>query len=189
VSRRLTLPAVALVLLAGPAVPAPKLKDREPQYLHPTKVGARKVYLDGDVEKTFVVTRSEAKDGMVVVTLCEIVDGKEVEAQTIHVSEKGLFRASIGTNKLAEPQCLVKLPLTKDEEWTFDLGPTYRDSGTLKFVSREKVEVPAGTFDAIRIEQTSKTGTATFWFAENAGLVKSIYLGQERVLKSLSTGK
>jgi DUF3108-like len=185
----LTLPAIALVLLAAPAVSAPKLKDKEPQYLHPTKVGARKVYLDGDLEKTFVVTKSEARDGTVVVTLCEIVDGQEVEAQTIHVSEKGLFRASIGTNKLAQPQCLVKLPLTKGEEWTFDLGPAYTDSGTLKFVGREQVEVPAGTFDAIRIEQTSRTGTATFWFAENAGLVKSIYLGTERFLKSISTGK
>ena len=80
--------------------------------------------------------------------------------------------------------------------------PTHDNDKTYEMVvkvhRREKVEVPAGKFKSIRVEQETEANGKTVryeeWYAPEVGLVKKVFhhLGaakQVQVLKSFTPGK
>jgi len=185
-TRVLLSSAVVVSLIVAPATPAPRLKDKEPRYFYPTRVGEKRVFMIGDQERTIEVTEvKEEEKSLVVIT--SGLDGQRIRTtETYRVSDKGLFRLAIGNQTFLEPLCMLKLPFEKDEQWKFDNRPKFPDWGTFTSVGRERVEVPAGRFDTVRIElDRNPPQRATYWYAEGIGLVKAVYAdGLSCVLKS-----
>ncbi|MCE1247647.1 MAG: hypothetical protein LWY06_13475 [Firmicutes bacterium] len=76
------------------------------------------------------------------------------------------------------PQLMLKFPLTQGQNWTrkINRGNAF-DTAMFVVKGVEKVETPAGKYDALKIEssgQSSQGGefTAQQWYAPNVGLVK-----------------
>jgi hypothetical protein len=105
-------------------------------------------------------------------------------------------------------ETILKLPLTVGEEWSCDYttigNPVLRVVFFSTALSTEKVTVPAGTFEAIRVEIAGSISgpaggdeggmgivlTDTCWYAPNVGVVKCTnHTGDEYVLKSFTPGK
>jgi hypothetical protein len=101
-----------------------------------------------------------------------------------------------------EPTCVLQLPLKEGDTWEHENKPQPGVSVQAQKVTVgkvEEVEVPAGTFRAVRIEVviTSRNGRQlepperyTTWHARDVGLVKTTLNGVAiRSLKSFSPGK
>ena len=186
--RPLTLAAVAvLVAHAAHAAPAPR-GGAEGAYF-PIKEGATRVYevRSGDTVEsgyTDVVTKVEKKDAAVHVTVTRDYPGANPYVTTIAVSGEGLFRVAVSGRDLAKPILLLKLPAKVGTKWELDGGARY------EVTKEEEVEVPAGKFRAVRVEQVNGDSTTTLWFAPSAGLVKmSLDGGPVTVLKEFKPGK
>src|SRR5262249_39445987 len=168
-SRPLAILPLLLATLTAPAAPA--LKSKGPALYYPTAVGTRWVYQNPATESTFVVTRVEEKEGAFLVDVAVVADGRETPSQQMRISAESVFRVNIGGTTLPTPECLLKLPHKDGQEWEFDLGDANGGAAKLTAVRRETVETPAGRFETIKIERVG-SNAATYWFAEEVGLVK-----------------
>ena len=178
----------------APMAPPP----REVVYYFPTKVGAKWVRLwsDGkgkDAEAVYVVTAvEEGKDGAKRVTVSAVGrNGKPSPFQEFEVSSKGLFYTRwFGFGRpVLEPQCELKLPHKAGQEWGDDESSLKEKQSAH---GPEKVKVPAGEFDCIRVEyrdSRSPDPTQTRWYAPGVGLVKLTSGNTLIVLKSFTPGK
>jgi hypothetical protein len=183
----------ALVLAAAPA-PKPKYET-----FYPANVGTKWVYQDGDEETTLAVSAVDRKGGELTVSLVLVSkDGKTTPDEKLLLSEKGLFRLGVSGRNFDAPLCLVRFPHKDGGKWDVNISgpaPLRKEAGTATAVKIEEVTVPAGKYEAIRVEikTTSPCGTpleTTFWFAPGVGLVKMAYAGSgERVLKSFTPAK
>jgi hypothetical protein len=190
---------LAAVLGFATAAPAPKGAE-EPTLYFPTRVGAQWVYLwdtkrkedkDKDPAVVEVVTAVEDKEGAKVVTVGRVhTDGKVCPTQKWAVSDRGLFQtANLIGQPVRAPVCFLKLPHKRDQTWTLDAPgdnkPTMTASGP------ERVKVPAGEYDAIRVEQRDQhpDPQTTRWYAPGVGLVKVTSGDLLIVLKSFDPGK
>jgi hypothetical protein len=199
---RCLLPALfAAVLLPHltPAAPVPKHLMKEPVYYYPTTVGAKWAYEDDLVR---VVSKVEERDGIKVVTV-ERGDGDQrTPYEVVEVSATGLVRTECSVGKLNPPYVLLKAPFKIGDSWTFDSpgSPSIAASqGTCVIASVEQIKVPAGTFEAVRVDvdYTINIGNEwrpekiRSWYAPNVGLVKMTNEKGEIVwlLKSFSSGK
>ena len=81
------------------------------------------------------------------------------------------------------PYCLLKLPHKVGDKWGGD-----KETGEPMTVAGkvEAVKVPAGTFEAIRVDQGPLTSS---WYAPGVGLVKYDYNGNKQELKSFTLPK
>jgi hypothetical protein len=180
----------ALFLAPAPDLPtAPP--PREVALYFPTKVGSKWVYQRGDTAVTEVVTAVEQKDGGKLVSVAREEAGKRVPVEKILVSGKGLARVGAGGNDLGYELHLLSLPITPGQKWKF--GAT-----EVTVVGFERIEVPAGTFTAVRVEKVVPLGlpvTFTYWYAPEVGVVRRMTEVGERgkgvveVLKSFTPGK
>ena len=196
---------VLLAASTSMAVPlAPLPEGVSPQYYFPTVVGSKWTY-DDSINRQGgygeVITKSEKKDGRFIVTVKSTsLDWVDSDATTIAqyiVSKDGVFLSA----ELLEsddhkafhdpPICLLKLPFKKGDKWD-------RDAKTGKWprvaVKAEKIKVPAGTFEAIRVEQESpdfgeKVTRATWWFAPSVGIVKTVINDKVVQLRSFKVPK
>ena len=180
-------PALAIPLVfvlacapaAAPLAPVPPGSGKS-LYYFPTRVGTKWVY-----DKTFggapwegyakVITESEEKNGRYLVTVkTTSVDFVDTDATTIgrfEVSRDGFFKVAEGLEseetrlEFDPPRCYLKLPHRVGEKW----GANPRD-GELPWVAGEveTVKVPAGTFEAIRVD----CGKNSFWYAPGVGCIK-----------------
>lgn len=176
------LPSVAV------AAPVPKGKPAGPYF--PTTVGVTREYewrAGGKAEDghTDVVTLVEKqKDGSAHVTVRRSYPRGEPYVTVIAVSADALARVSEGDVPPAEPTVLLKLPATVGTGW---------ESGGAKYAvaAEEEVTVPAGKYQAVKVEMTAGGGTTTLWFAPTVGLVKMAPGGGERALelKAFTPGK
>jgi RNA polymerase sigma factor (sigma-70 family) len=194
-----TLLAVGAGLTAAPARPEadPGRLERQPQAVarppddggpsdlyFPTKEGTRRVYevrFGGKTsESSETVTKVDKKGaGFHVTTASEVAPGALLKTVTA-VSAKGVYLVEVAGKVHAEPLPLLKLPAKAGDSWTVEhqipaAGPAQFTSTVSKV---EGVKVPAGTFQAIRVEekteQTNPPTTATRWYAPGVGLVKMV---------------
>ena len=81
--------------------------------------------------------------------------------------------------KHAKAKQILKIPLVTGAQWTWSGKSTTQMETTerYKIVGIERVVVPAGTFQAVKVEIKIAEGTAmlvrSFWYAAGVGLIKS----------------
>jgi hypothetical protein len=193
--------AGAVALVAAAPVPT-HLMPKDPPLYHPVQKGTRWVYEGGLHEGTFVISAAEKdeKDKTTVVTIAQVQPGgKEEPYQKLAVSRRGVLWLA-NPSPLDTPVWLIKNPVKAGEAWDFQTsGPAVVEGkGTRRVVGVETVEVPAGKFTAVRVEEDF-TGIfngkpidrfrQTVWFAPGVGIVQSDFEGIKTVLKSFTPGK
>jgi hypothetical protein len=189
--------ALAPAALA-PAAPVPR--GAGPRYFYPTRVGDRMVHArDDNYEYTTTVAKVEKADGVLHVTTNQIMaDGTERLDEKMEVSSKGL-RMIRNTYRRTLPHPIWPLQVTPDADatWTGKWA-VFTNSGDIfeeqeyTAAGWETVEVPAGKFQAIRVErvgtlQGSKS-KCTLWYALDVGCVKWKDATCGAVLKSFTRG-
>lgn len=176
------------------AAPVPRDASGDPYFA--TEVGAKWVYESGGIETVEVVTDVQSNDGVVVVTVGEEARGIVLPRRTVSWSSDGLRLVNEESYIYEPPLLLLRTPVKAGDKWETNsvwrgLGPfVFKDSRTV--IRTEKVEVPAGTFEAVRIESEyafqSVTGKGTYWYVRGLGPVKTEFGDTGRVLKSFSRG-
>lgn len=181
---------VTLVVLA-PAVAAPVPKALPPVY-HPTTVGTKWVMTSSKHRMTYTVTASEEKDGETLVVIESEVEGQSGKGEDRRVvSKAGVF----GTGEPDKRVAFLKLPAKKGDRWVIEgHGAPGRDEWAGVAGEVEKVKVPAGEFDALRVDTEvlsggKVTGRMTFWYATGCGVVKKDVNGDVWVMESFEKGK
>ena len=171
----------------------------KPTLYFPTTVGTKWVYefnrADGEkkwpdeTEVLFAV--EEGKDGAKVATIHRTLPDRTYPFQKWEVSEQGLccIEKLVGP-PLRSPLCFLKLPQREGQSW--DLGDL-RDV-KLTAYGPERVKVPAGEFNAIRVEHWSTQYEGVrpnqiCWYAVDVGLVKLESGDIVVTLKSFTRGK
>jgi DUF3108-like len=165
-------------------------------------VGAKWTYRTGDREETFVVTgvKEKEKDGTRVVSVGRVIDGRLAPAKEVKLTGEGVFVVAEGGKERDTPLPLLELPAKPGDKWEVDArGPGNVPVKWRRAVGGpEKVKVPAGTFEAIRVEHTYTVPgtdgrpdvvvlTLTEWFAHGVGLVRKASGDKEvGVLKSFT---
>lgn len=191
---------VAVVgLLMGCAIAAPSSTAADPPPVYfATKLGTTWVYQFPKETVTVVVTDVETKNGTSTVALTR-ADGEFIPWEVVTVSEAGVSVHSDGPFRHDPPVCWLKAPFKAGDSWKFDtwlINPPASDLpyvGTVTVKGVEKVEVPAGTFQAVRVQgRGTDLGkwTEERWYAPEVGLVKWVNrAGQVVVLKSFMPGR
>jgi hypothetical protein len=185
------LPAVTLLLTVAAAAPVPK--QAKPPLYFPTKVGSKWVYQAGDKEWAEVVTKvEETAEGTLVTVAIELPGGKLSEYKKVLLSEKGVFSVYFH-GKLDPPRVALKFPLTPGEEYAKP-DPKAGTSTRTTFHGHGRVEVPAGVYEAVRVDSEQETidgvRRVQVWYAPGIGLIKSGEVGKPGlVLKSFTPGK
>jgi len=201
-SRLLAALSVLVVALA-PAAPIPPPPKTTPLYF-PTRVGTKRVYLNEEdkSERVELVTKVEDKDGAkLVTTQCDRDGVGECYLETV-VSDQGLAIVRVEVIEinfqLDRPLWVLKVPLKAGSKWDFELA--HRNlagwSGTAIVEVHEKVTVPAGVFEAVRVKSVTASNPSqviTTWYAPHVGVVKVIKKAKSgeavEVLKSFRPGK
>jgi hypothetical protein len=188
---------IAAAFIAG-VLGAPKPKDTKAPVYMPTAVGTKWVYDDNGRDKTQEVIAAEAKDGETILTVRHMTDRGEFNL-TVAVSAAGVFGRGTGEHHF--DICRLQFPVKAGKSWDVSLAP---QEGLLSFAGKvtvgtvEKVEVPAGTFDAVpvRLKQTSQNGkkldkpeVTTSWWAPDVGVVREKFDTIDLKLKSFTPGK
>src|SRR5262245_2542787 len=151
--RRTTRGAVLVfpVLVAVPvalAAPAPRERPRGPTYA-PTAVGDRLVYDRFGTEVTETVTRVDENGPARVLTLEAKSAGREtIGPRMLGVVPDGVFWIA-ESGPFAPPRWLVRLPAVAGTKWEYEVG---NKTGTSVLAGEEEVEVPAGTYKAVRVD-------------------------------------
>lgn len=185
-----------LTLLFAVSLPSGIHADEQgPALYFPTTVGAKWIYdLDGK-EESETLTAIESK-GMAIVATIQRIDefGKKREYK-MRLSKDGLFQLSgVGFATKHGPSCRLKLPHKPGQQWEAYTGARGGGFGTLTAFGPEKIKVPAGEFEVIRVETLfpqldGDDVIGKFWYAPRVGLVKYECGKYVRVLKSFASGK
>jgi hypothetical protein len=168
-------------------------------YYFPVTVGAKWVYIwksesgkEKDREVVEIVTDvKDGKDGAKFVRIGRIVDDEwTFPTEVFEVSDQGLFKTEnlIG-RQLRHPLCDLKLPHKKGQSWSNGKS-NLNDKLTAQ--GPEKIKVPAGEFDCIRVEYRDDRDpepTQTRWYAPGVGMVKIKSDDLIIELKSFTPGK
>jgi hypothetical protein len=152
------------------------------------------------VEVTEEVTKVERKGGTVRVTTSHQVHGGGRTEGTFEASDKGIFLVAVGGKDLPDPRPDLRLPAKAGDTWTWsEEKPMFAPAKHTWTVGKwEEVEVPAGKFQALRVESKLESPrvpalTGTYWYAPGIGVVKSVLNTstgvQTTVLKSFKAGK
>lgn len=199
--RVLVLVVLAALLGQVEAAPVPK-GGPKPPWKFPTQAGTEWVYDCTGGRATAVtetITKVEKEDGKQLIRLQHtsevIIDGKPVS----YIDAWTLVIEGDGWLKMRGPKpdfCLLKLPPGVGALWEWKHTNTYYDRTVSQIISEEKLKVPAGTFDCVRVETKAYDGknlewTETDWYASGVGLVKSTGGPNEKlvlVLKKLTLG-
>jgi hypothetical protein len=151
------------------AAPVPKdLKRVETNYF-PTTVGARWVYRDSNGKETILTV---AKVEKVKTSTHVTYAAKGGEIQVMSVSDKGL--SQVNGAEAGLDAWVLELSHKPGDDWEVERksGIEFRRMGKM-----EKVTVPAGTFEAIRVEVTrcllsDSMRNTIEWYAPGVGVVK-----------------
>jgi hypothetical protein len=202
-------PSVIVLLVAATAGAAPPMpKDEKSDALYfPVQVGAKRVTamtIKADPSRSIgyseVVTKVEEKNGQYSVTVERdtATSGRKV-VQVYLVSKDGLFLKSQAGKENPEPEPVLKLPYKQGTEWTTEIatppgGPRPKSVKLKHTMSKvEEVEVPAGKYKAIRVEQVAEAGQSTrkttYWYAAGIGMVKAETEGSTTELTEFTPGK
>lgn len=194
------LTLLMLLLASAPAAPIPTHAKKTPLY-QPLKVGTKLVYGYEGKKEEFdeVVMKVETNEGVWDVTLGSEGVGIIVPHKIYSVSDKGLcIKAAWCDGTLTpfdEPVWVLKLPHAAHDAWDTvfaisDLDLKY--TGKTIIDGYERVKVPAGTFDAIRMKMDivieGERRQFTTWYAPHVGRVKEVLEDEIEVLKSYTPG-
>jgi hypothetical protein len=157
------LSACLLALPPANADPQPRAPAGAVSFL-PAAVGDTLVFEEtrpaADGPTTRLVTRTvvEAtamRAGESVVAIREAKDGSAPKVEVYRQTDAGLFLALRDLHVFNPPCCVARLPLTAGDTWEVNDPAVF--SGPIKFTTgeAEEVEVPAGKFQAVRIEKES----------------------------------
>lgn len=186
--------SLVLFVTSVSAAPVPKAKPVEPYF--PTEVGTKWVYerQNGKLLTEEVIAVTE-KDGERRVTVRSYEQDGHWDC-TFTVTEKEVVQRTAIQFKL--DFLLMRLPLKEQNSWEFEI-PIQQgfkcDAGKMTVGKAEKIEVPAGTFEAVPVvsETTAVNGKAiptpekcTRWWVAGVGLVKIEYADGYRVLKEFT---
>lgn len=193
--------ALAALAATAPAAPIPDVM-KEPVLFFPTTPvtwvyefwGVRWDYC---TEVTEVILSVKDVNGEKVVALGSVHDGKARSSnRMVSVSGRGLVQGFGGFNYRFETVgTALRWPVVPGDAWVGKLPPTGHKER--RFVTRgwEKVRVPAGQFDAVRVDSTYvlHDGTAgridRTWYAPGVGEVKwEDEEGRRKVLKRFTRG-
>jgi hypothetical protein len=198
-ARLLIVVAVIALLLVvvgtSPAAPIPEGAGR-PAFYHPTAVGTRWVYhrkrVIGSEDDTEVITAVKWLGQEAFVSVAVESDGRVIPLRTVRVSADGVFTvARSDGSKVDPPRPWLKAPLRSGATWELADADIQMRS-TVR--GREEVEVPAGKYQAMRVDSTVRLKgeviRMTEWYAPGVGEVKQVIDGQStEVLKSFTPGK
>jgi hypothetical protein len=197
-TRPLAFLMLAVTLAVAPAAPRLKELERSPMY-YPTQKGTKGVFAEGQIEHRWEVSSSEQKGEETIVTITWEFAGKTTTYQKVSVSAKGLYRLGIREFEI-EPYCMLKFPVKTGEKWEYQFArqpPGLRGEwGTVTVEAVEEVTVPAGKFNAVRVEMVvsqvngaplEKEERFTYWYNPEVGLVKmTSNMNKSRILKSFT---
>lgn len=180
----------ATALAPAAAAPVPKhLMTTSPPIYFPTAAGAEWVY---ENRRPLFVSDVRSRDGVTVVTVMGRANTGPFVHEVIEIAKAGLFRTRSGNSKFDPPVVLLRTPLKVGNEWTYAYDET---NVVVTIAAVETVEVPAGTFECLRVEAVFTTaGTETKyveWYAPNVGLVRQAGSGGHytMLLKSFTPGR
>jgi RNA polymerase sigma factor (sigma-70 family) len=185
------------------AAARPPEGEKPNELYFPTREGAKRVYevrVGGITHvRTDTVTRVEKKGAGFRVTTGEKVPSGGILKTVTDVSARGVYLVEFAGKVHAEPVPLLKLPAKAGDSWTVERQIPAAGVATFTYTVAkvEEVKVPAGTFQAIRVEERTDPKilrmTATYWYAPGVGQVKAVTststLEQIQVLKSYTPGK
>jgi hypothetical protein len=192
------LTVVPIFLLGTTSAPVPG-QEPNPPYYFPVEKGARWVYLwkvEGrkDEERVEVVTDvGPGQDGAKVVTVSWVApNGQTWPSEKFEVSGRGLLWTKNlvgGSGYPTPPHFQLKLPHRDGQTWA--INPNDTGGTRLKARGPERVTVPAGVYDSIRVEYLGNhpTPTQTRWYARGVGMVKLVSFDLQVVLTSFTQGE
>jgi hypothetical protein len=185
--------ALVLACVWSPTSAAPKVpeKGKAPLYF-PTVVGERWVLAvtsgpGNRVTNADEVVAVSEKDGVSTVTVARLKpDGSRLDEYTVEASAEGVCVVAHGDKKYERPNWLVKEPTKPGSRW--EAATPGGKVFIYKVGREEKVETPAGTFQAVRVETVDSTGAvlATEWFAPGRGRVQQVSDGSTVQLTSVT---
>jgi hypothetical protein len=161
----------ATVIPAAPVAPPPRAV---PPYF-PTTVGAKWVYESkrGRTTEELVQVVSAVRprpDGRTVVSVTAAFGELTHPLKTVVVSDEGLDWTGAHGGLFDRPAQLLKLPLRPGLTWKRQPEET---ATTMTAHGPERVKVPAGEFDCLRVEyRPNGVMTQTRWYARGVGEVK-----------------
>jgi hypothetical protein len=195
--KRLAGLSVLTVLVLGLTLPAQEGTPAGHPY-YPLKVQSEWTYkVQGGPIKVKVTGTEKLKD--TTVYKLETSAGNKVSAtESVGITNEGVARFNV--NNLSPDTPILFLPKDPEatKEWNIDTKVANQPiKGTFK-VSKEKVTVPAGSYDTIYVKGSEMEigGTRTsveYWFAKDIGIVKLRFsLGSQDAtleLESYTPGK
>jgi hypothetical protein len=164
-----------VVAMIAVAAPLPKATFKKLKDYYPLAKGHTWTYESGTTEIVVKVTECEVdKQGNKTAVLTTFYMEKEVATETIRTGKDGIFRTKINENTIDPPVQLLKFD-KEDAEWEIKSKIlTSEIVTTVKHLGEEKLEVPAGSYTAVRIHiqgEVSKTKTeVTYWLIEDVGI-------------------
>lgn len=148
----------------------------------PFRKGIRWVYKQGDTEFVQTVTKIEKVGGTECFVLESGLSGS-AERMWVAVSGEGVFLHQVDSGgsplTLSKPALMLKYPLKKGDRWEA-LVPSGETNLEYQFENAgpESVEVPAGKFEAWKIQgkgiASGREFSVTYWYAKGVGKVKQV---------------
>jgi hypothetical protein len=194
--KRLAGLSVLIVLTLAITVPAQEGATPHPYY--PLKVGSEWVYkVQGGPIKVKVAS-AEKVSGANGYKLETSAGNKVSASETVAVTKEGVQRFNV--NGLNPTTPILFLPMDPDvtKEWSVDTEVSNQKIKGNFVATKEKVTVPAGTYDAVKVSGKDMTIGATsttveYWYAKDVGIVKLKFtLGSQDAtleLESYTAGK
>lgn len=107
----------------------------------------------------------------------EVTDdlGTVVQTEVISLEPEGVFRHRMNEDSFEPPIKVLALPATVGVTWKGHYttqGIEVENTSTI--AAQETVTVPAGTFDALRVEVEHPLVTTTTWYVPQIGVVKQV---------------
>jgi DUF3108-like len=168
----------AWLVITLTAAPVPKHLMPKESVCFPTTRGTTWVYRGtcGE-EEILVVTQVEIEKTFTRVVLGHQVGAEVLREEILAVSEHGIERLNNGLYGSDFSGCVLSLPHQEGEKWENRLEEwkEMRKTGPM-----EKVKVPAGTFEAVRVDVVQYVSNDSIiqfseWYAPGVGLVKSAW--------------
>jgi hypothetical protein len=184
------------VLTLALAAPAQEAAKTNPYF--PLKAGAEWTYKVQGGPIKVKVSGTEKIGNTPGFKLETTANNKVSATEIVAITDEGVQRFSV--NQMSAEPAIMFLPMNPDatKEWNIDSKVAGQEiKGTFK-VDKDKVTVPAGTYDAVHVKGTDMTIGATkttveYWFAKDIGIVKLKFtLGSQDAtleLESYTAGK
>ena len=196
--KRLAGLSVLAVLTVAVSIPAQEAAGTKAHPYYPLKVGSVWTYKVQGGPIQVKVAGTEKAGTHTGYKLETTAAGKVSATEVVAFTDEGIQRFSVNQLNAEPPILFLPKDVDATKEWNVDSKVAGQEiKGTFK-IDKEKVTVPAGTYDTIHVKGAEMTIGATkttveYWFAKDVGIVKLRFtLGtQDAVLEleSYTAGK